>query len=407
MALQSVDEISDILRVNGCDYKLIEYDKCSLEKIPVQGTLFIVRPPLDTSDASWLCTLKFSSGKLICIKKHNEYDLLRLVKFNVSRDVHDGTECNVCMNDVQNLMECLYCNCALCSKCTKALCRNHVLKCPLCGTYSLQKNTFGTPFREGEYIGMPKYLTSAKAQMRRLLEMLDGKIEIVYSIDGQFDDPTVLKMCRFPLTNKYCDRYMNLRQVLETLARVYDTRCYKTKGLMNIYMFRQTYKMKEGNALTEVSSFRWTSQRLIQYPSNAWEDIFFEMSMRFKQKIEYLYPVSFVFPEHIVRMFREIHSKYPGVKDGYLFGSSNKHYSLVFSVDEDGNVARDKQPIVARHMLEFIDRDDVFYLVFCSINDPHDTHIDILTYRVSSRSSIRLTHRQNVHFCRRINYDSK
>lgn len=400
MALQSVEEICDIIKTIGSDFQLVEHENDLLKTTTADGSVIIAVPSADTSsEEGCLCTLKFSSGKMIQVKKAKEYDFTRLIKFNVSRDAQDVAECNVCMTDVQNLIECNYCNCNLCSKCIKKLTHNHVLKCPLCATYSLQNNTFGIPFADGAYISMPKYLTSAKAQMKRLLETLDGKIEMVYSIDGHFTDPVVLKLCRFPLTNKYCDRYMKLRDVLDTLSQVYETRCYKKNRLMNVYMFRQTYKIKDGKALTETSLYKWTSQKLIQYPINTWKDIFFEVPMRFKQKIEYLCPEAFVLPKHIIRMFQEIHRTYPGVKDGYIFGCNDTDYSLVFNVDEHGEVAREQQPIVARHMLELIDRNEAFHVMFCSIDDP----LDIFTYRVSSRSSTRLTQRQNVHFCRRNN----
>lgn len=359
-----------------------------------------------------VCVLKFPSGRHLIIEKNREYDYERLVRFNMTRDPDDDNDCHVCMNQIEEKVNkkcCVYCSCVLCSSCCKTLVKHSMLKCPLCNTWSLQGNRFGCPFEDNKYIPMPKNLWTTQSEFKKVLESLDGYIEIVYSIDHEFNDHTVLKMCRFPFTNRYSKKYMKPRDIASHLGNIYEKKCRIEKRLFNVYVLRETSQTRDGKAMLEISSFRWTHNKLVQYPNDAWEDIFFQISCRYKKKVEYIFPARFEFPKHFVRLLEDLQKDYPCYKEVYMINTDdncNKKYDMIFNIDEQGQIAEEKQFIIARYMSELIERYNMIYLQFHLFPDLDglDTEpTDILTYKMSSRSCMKLTQRENVNFCKRYN----
>lgn len=302
------------------------------------------------------CILVGKQGYLVVVK-NRDYDVERSVRFWYTRGGDVGPfECAVCFKSGGSFLvtRCSHCYGILCKRCDNKTTKDDAHRCPVCRFWRLSGDAFGTPrsLLEDVVVATDGEKQDAVTELVRLLKRLDGHVQILPRVGRSF---LLDHAARFTMPSLFELEHLgaSLKPLVKNLRRKLAKYNKLAGEDVKIYMFRRTYRIdKEAEKpVLEVSVFRVAygpggHTKLLQYPCDAWVNVFEDDEYTCHVKVEYLPPARFPLPEPVLRMFSEVARDAGGREVTVSLTDEAKRSDLNFDADTDA-VAETLTPTTA------------------------------------------------------------
>jgi hypothetical protein len=263
-------------------------------------------------------------------------------------------------------------------------------QCPQCRTWTLYGDKYGKPWKDGTHIKTLKKKDSPVDKLMDIISHLDGNITLIPRIGKGFMYVD-LRINKLGDTARYSTDSLKVKHVRAFLKRLYygfKAHTGYLDAVFKIYLLRQTYKINT-KPVVEISVFQFMKNSLIQYPTDAWVNVFDEPHNSCFAKIEYIKPHVFTIPPFLSILFDDMNQKYlfkKTISFAYISDDEADEIdgSINFDVGADGNPNTMTQSMIDSIIFNLSRCQEVWYIMMRIFTGPDDKTADLVTFEIES-----------------------